>query len=156
MRVKLTSFIAAQPGDGVIKLSVGGMKRIDVGFAFEAIVGLAADHCGKRPFCVTDLTDSDLRANLRAAAEQFPFAVMAWDGHQAEALGLRAGSAPHQALTFALARGSACAAEFAAAAGVSISNASTRFNNLWARGLLQRTESTARSGGREYLYHPVI
>lgn len=155
MREKLTGYLAAQGGEGVVKLSMQGMKRIDVAFAFEAIVGLAAQHAGMRPFCVVDLADADLRANIRAAAEQLRFAVMTWDGQKGEALGLRTGSAAHQALAFALDRPQVRAAEFSAAAGVSISNASSRFHHLWTRGLLQRSESTASSGGVEYLYRPV-
>jgi hypothetical protein len=155
MRAQLTGQIALHRAGGVVKLSLSGMKRIDVAFAFEAIVGLAAAHGGARPFCVIDLADPDIRANLAAAADQFPFPVMTWNGQQGEALGLRPGSAAHDALAFALARPEVRAAEFSAAAGVSISNASSRFHNLWARGLLLREASMASSGGKEYVYRPV-
>ena len=154
-RLRLTDYIAARPAVGVFKLSLQGMKRIDTAFAAEAIVGLVADHCGSRPICVVDLSDADLRANLAAAAQQSRVSVMVWQGAEGEALGLRAGSAAHQALTFALRRGEVRAADFSAEAGVSISNASTRFNKLWRASLLLRQEHTASSGGKEYVYRPV-
>jgi hypothetical protein len=155
LRGKLAGHVAALPGEGVIKLSLVGIKRIDVAFAAEAIVGLVADHRGKRPICVVDLADPDLRTNLAAAAQQVKVPVMVWNGHNGDALGLRPGSALHQALVFALGRTAVRAAEFAEAAKVSISNASTRLYKLWTMGLLQRSKGSASSGGKEYVYRPV-
>jgi hypothetical protein len=155
VRDKLTHWIAGFSGAGVVKLSLSGVKRIDIAFAGEAIVPLAAEQVGKRPFCVIDLADPDLRANLAAAAAQLKVPVMAWHGLEGEALGLRPGSALHQALAFALERGEVRAAQFATKAGVSISNASWRYNRLTAAGLVVRIPGTAKSGGKEHRYRPV-
>jgi hypothetical protein len=155
IRTQLSQHIAAAPEAEVIRLSMQGMKRIDTAFALEAIVRLVDEYRATRPICVVDLADPDITDNLRAAAERIKVAVLAWNGGTARALGLRVGSAAHQALVFALARSEVRAAEFAAHAGVSISNASSRFKGLWERGLLLRTCEAASSGGKEYVYWPV-
>ncbi|HKV08338.1 MAG TPA: DNA-binding protein, partial [Thermoanaerobaculia bacterium] len=56
------------------------------------------------------------------------------------------------AFRFALERTGARASEFAAAAQISLTNASTKLKQLWEQGFLLRRENLAPSGGIEFEY----
>jgi predicted transcriptional regulator len=60
------------------------------------------------------------------------------------------------ALDFAMQRAECRAADYAAATPkMSITNASTKFKQLWEKGYLLRREIGAESGGIEFLYFPI-
>ena len=69
------------------------------------------------------------------------------------------GVAPSQgnaaAFKYALGRQYTRAADFAKKEKVSITNASTKFKQLWEQGFLLRREDQAGSGGVEFTYYPV-
>ena len=124
-------------------------------FAAEALVGLVARYGGERRLCLVDLTDADITENIAAAAERMQVPVTIWQGHRVQVLGVPPGSGARHALAFALARPQVRAADYAAAAGLSITNASSRLNRLWSSGCLLRRAGSASSGGAEYVYRPI-
>lgn len=156
VRDKLQAIIDAEPAIGLCRLSMAGIKRLDVSFATEAIALLVARNRGARQICLTELADVDVRENIAAAAERTQVAITVWTGVTVEVLGLGPGAAVQDALAFALARPQGVrAAEYAAACGLSIANASSRLKQLWERGFLLRQPGSAGSGGVEFLYRPI-
>jgi predicted transcriptional regulator len=70
-------------------------------------------------------------------------------------VGLQPAQGTVDALQFALVKPEVRAAEFAAVSGTSITNASTKFKQLWDQGFLLRQERNAESGGVEFLYRRI-
>jgi hypothetical protein len=154
---QLLNFVDENPGVAVFKISIAGVRRVDISFAAETVVELARKHRGKKGFCFVDLVDPDQRENWQAAALRAGQPIVSWD---ANAKPLILGPQPSQgtadALKFALKRREARAADYANSHGkVSITNASTKFKQLWEQGFLLRREATAESGGVEYIYFRV-
>lgn len=154
-RQKLAQSIGAQRSTGVFRISLQSVRRLDVAFASEALVGLIKDSGGIKPICLVDLADHDIRENIAAAAERMKVPLTVWNGAQAEVLGPAPSLGTRDALAFALARAQVRAAEFAQVAGISTANASTKFRQLWDEGFLIRSDGTSPSGGAEYLYRRI-
>jgi hypothetical protein len=151
---KLMEFVEAHPGTLIFRVSIGGIRRIDISFASETIVELARRYRGRKGFCFVDLEDVDQKENWEAAAQRAKQPIMSWDERgQPEILGVEPTQGNSDALRFALARQETRAAEFAASLNdVSITNASSKFKQLWEQGFLLRRETVAESGGVEYAY----
>ena len=150
---KLVDFVESKPGIAIFRVSLAGVKRIDISFASETVVELARKHRGKKGFCFVDLDDADMEENWEAAADRAKQPLMKWEGTKSHILGVKPSVGITDALDFALTRVETRASEFAGAhKGVSITNASTKFKQLWEQGFLLRRESVAESGGVEYVY----
>jgi len=149
----LVGFVEARPGVMVLRVSLAGVRRVDISFASETVVELARRYRGVKGVCLTDLTDLDMLENWDAAARKAsqPLMVQESDG-ELRTLGLEPSPGNLGAFKFALERTSARASEFAAATKVSITNASTKFKQLWEQGFLLRRENLAPSGGVEFEY----
>ncbi|MDA1035961.1 MAG: hypothetical protein O3B65_03660 [Chloroflexi bacterium] len=153
---QLLNVVEENPGAMIFKLSLKGVRRIDISFASEAIVELARRFRGSKGFCVVDLSDRDMIENLDAAAERKSQPVVAWRGKNATILGPQPTEGTREALGFAMQRGVVRATEFSSVArNVSIANSSTKFKQLWEQGFLLRRDSVADSGGIEFLYYRV-
>lgn len=153
---KLVEVVESRPGLMVLHLSLADVRRVDISFASETVVELARRYRGAKGFCLTDLTDPDMRENWDAAALRAgqPLMVKEASGHL-RPLGLEPSPGNLGAFRFAVERTSARAAEFAAAAKLSITNASTKFKQLWEQGFLLRRENLAPSGGVEFEYYRI-
>lgn len=82
--------------------------------------------------------------------------MLVWQGKAARLIGAEPTQGCREAFQFALQRQQARAAEFAESKkDISIANASTKFKQLWEQGFLLRQESTADTGGVEYVYHRI-
>ncbi len=132
-----------------------GVQRIDISFASETIVELARRYRRTKGFCLIDLTDKDLIENLDAAAERKEQPILLWNGKSASVLGPEPSEGMREAFQFAMARGQSRAAEFATKKRISIANASMKFKQLWEQGFLLRRESTADTGGVEFVYQRI-
>jgi hypothetical protein len=151
---KLMDFVEAHPGVLVFRVSQLGVRRIDISFASETLVELARRYRGRKGFCFVDLTDADQKENWAAAAQRAGQPIMSWEvGGKPVTLGLEPSQGNAEAFRFALARSETRAAEYAVSAkNISITNASSKFKQLWEQGFLLRREAAADSGGVEYLY----
>lgn len=154
---KLMEFVESHAGVLVFQVSVAGINHIDISFASETLVELARRYRGKKGFAFIDLSDTDQRENWDAAAQRGKQPIICWDRTGKPSL---VGPPPSQGTVdgfrFALGRKATRAAEFAAhAKDVSITNASSKFKQLWEQGYLLRAEATADSGGMEYIYVPI-
>lgn len=149
----LVQFVELKAATLIFRVSMAGVKRIDISFASETIVELARKHRGSKGFCFIDLVDRDMEENWDAAAERAKQPLMQWKGTKPRILGIRPSAGIADALDFALKHEETKASEFASARkGISITNASTKFKQLWRQGFLLRRETIAESGGVEYVY----
>ena len=152
---RLLAFVEKSPGTLVFKISMKGVQRMDISFASETIVELARRYRRSKGFCIVDLTDNDLIENLDAAAEKKEQPILLWGEKSADVLGPSPSEGMREAFQFAMARTQIRAAEFATKNDISIANASMKFKQLWEKGFLLRRESTADSGGVEFLYQRI-
>lgn len=153
---RLLEFVEANPGVMVFRVSMKGVQRVDISFASETVVELARRYRGSKGFCLIDLTDPDMLENWEAAASRKGQPLMVWNGVEPRLVGAEPSEGNREALRFALQKRHTRAADFAAAKhGMSITNASTKFKQLWEQGFLLRRERAAESGGVEYVYELV-
>jgi hypothetical protein len=153
---RLLAHVEDSPGVAVFRLTLAGVRRMDISFASETVVELARRYRGSKGFCFVDLADADLIENLEAAAAKKAQPLMIWHGDVARVIGAEPSQGNREALTFALDRPVVRAAEFSQATpGMSIANASTKFKQLWEQGFLLRREATAESGGVEFVYYRI-
>ncbi len=149
---RLLGFVESNPGTVIFKISMKGVQRIDISFASETIVELARRYRRTKGFCLVDLTDRDMMENIDAAGEKKEQPMLVWGQKSADLIGLEPSEGTRHAFEFAMGRSQARAAEFAAEKGLSIANASMKFKQLWEQGFLLRRESTADTGGVEFVY----
>lgn len=153
---RLLAFVEANAGTPIFRVSMKGVKRVDISFASETIVELARRYRGSKGFCLTDLHDEDMIENWDAAAERKAQPLMLWTNDKPRVLGPSPSAGNQAALQFALSRATSRASEFAEIVGnMSIANASSKFKQLWEQGFLLRTESAADTGGVEYSYRRI-
>jgi hypothetical protein len=153
---RLLAHVEATPGVIVFRLSLRGVRRVDISFASETVVELARRYKGAKGFCLMDIDDIDLVENVEAAASRKGQPLTIWSGDTARVIGVEPTQGNREAFAFALARPIVRAAEFAQATpDMSIANASTKFKQLWEQGFLLRREATAESGGVEYVYYRI-
>lgn len=150
---RLVQYVESKPGVLVFAVSVAGVKRVDISFASETVVELARRHRTGKGFCFVDLTDADMEENFAAAAERSKQPLMAWAGSKGRVMGPQPSQGLADAFSYALTKSEVRASDFAtSASNVSITNASTKFKQLWEAGYLLRQEATAASGGVEFVY----
>jgi hypothetical protein len=149
---RLLSFVEGNPGTVVFQISLKGMHRIDISFSSESIVELARRFRRSKGFCLIDLTDPDMIENIDAAGEKKGQPLLVWREKSADLIGATPSEGTRVAFQFAMSRSQTRAAEFAAQSGLSIANASMKFKQLWEQGFLLRRESTADTGGVEFVY----
>ena len=152
---RLLCFVEENPGAVVFWISMKDVQRVDISFASETIVELARRFRRTKGFCLVDLTDVDLIENIDAASQKKKQPILMWCVGSASLLGLVPSEGTREAFQFAMARAQTRAADFAARNNISTANASMKFRQLWDQGFLLRQESTANSGGVEYIYYPI-
>ena len=153
---RLLQSVEENPGTLVFRVSMKGVQRVDISFASETVVELARRYRGTKGFCLVDLIDSDLIENWDAAAARKAQPLLVWQNKSARLIGAEPTQGCQEAFRFALERPQARAAEFAETKKeISIANASMKFKQLWEQGFLLRQESTADTGGVEYVYHRI-
>lgn len=153
---RLLEFVESQPGVLVFKISLEGVRRIDISFASETVVELAKRFRGMKGFCFVDLVDPDMWENWEAAAVRKEQPIMLRTGATLRVLGPQPNQGLADALQFALKRAQTRAAEFAdSVPKMSIANASSKFKQLWQMGFLLRQELSANSGGIEFSYYRI-
>lgn len=155
MYQRLLDFIEGNSGTVVFQISMRDVQRVDISFASETIIELARRFRRTKGFCLVDLTDQDLIENIDAAGEKKEQPLLVWRGKSANLIGMKPSEGTREAFQFAMGRPQSRAAEFAVQKSISIANASMKFKQLWEEGFLLRRESTADTGGVEFLYSPI-
>jgi len=151
---RLLDAVEASPGVKVFKISMKGVRRVDISFASETVIEIARRFRCAKGFCLVDMDDPDLFENWEAAALKKEQPLVIWSKGSPKLAGPKPTAGNREALAFALERPEVRAAEFAEAKpGISIANASMKFKQLWEQGFLLRRESAADTGGIEYRYY---
>ena len=150
---RLIGFVEANPGHAVFQVALAGVTRVDISFASETVVELARRYRGSKGFCFNDLSDADMEENWDAAALKKVQPITVWAGSEPRILGLKPSQGTRDALSFAMASPTVRVAQFVEATpAMSAANASSKFKQLWEQGFLLRQESTAETGGVEFVY----
>ena len=149
---RMLTFVEHHGNALVFRVSLKGVKRIDISFASETVIELARRYRRQKGFCLVDLADQDIVENIGAAAERKQQPLLIWAGSSAELVGVKPNEGAKAAFQFAMGRNQARATEFADKTGISIANASMKFKQLWEQGFLLRRESNADTGGVEFVY----
>lgn len=153
---RLLEYVETNPGVLVYRVSLAGVKRVDISFASETIVELAFRFRGKKGFCLIDPMDPDMLENWEAAAERKNQPIIVWQKDGGHVIGPQPSKGNIGAFLFAMTRPRTRANEFVKETpGISISNASMKFKQLWERGFLLRREELAETGGVEYSYYRI-
>ncbi len=152
---RMLHFVEEHPGTVVFRISMRGVKRVDMSFASETLIELARRFRRNKGFCLVDLADADMIENIAAAGEKKEQPLMVWRGVAATLVGRQPGEGAREAFEFAIGRSQTRAAEFAAHKDLTIANASMKFKQLWEQGFLLRRESAADTGGVEFVYVPI-
>ena len=147
--------LGAHSDPAPFRISMMGVRRIDVTFATVAIVEPIRQYLGTKSVCLVDLADQDIFENIAAAADRLNVPLTIWNGDRVQMAGPPPSSGLREALDYALNRTELRAAELARAQRLSITNASTKLKQLWAKGYLMRDEAWARSGGAEFVYRRI-
>jgi len=150
---KLLDFVETHSGVTVFRISLDGVRRVDISFASETVIELARRYRTNKGFCFIDLADKDMLENWEAAAERKGQPIMVWGKGGGRVIGVQPSQGNMGAFNFALERPFARTVEFASSTpGMTIANASTKFKQLWMQGFLLRREDASGSGGIEYSY----
>lgn len=152
---RLLRFVEDNPGFLIFRISMKDVQRTDISFASETIIELARRFRRTKGFCLIDLADPDMIENIDAAAIRKEQPILLWQDKSADLIGMKPTEGTREALQFSMARSQSRASEFAAQKNLSIANASMKFKQLWEQGFLLRRESTADTGGVEFIYHRI-
>lgn len=78
--------------------------------------------------------------------------LMIWEGKKGRVIGPQPSQGNRAAFDYVLKNMSSTASEVATALDLQITNASTKFKQLWEQGFLLRRQESAESGGVEFRY----
>ena len=152
----LLNYVEAHPGIKVFRASLHRVERMDMSFASETMVQLAKRYRGNKGFCLVDVPHEDMSENIDAAALKGEQPFLVWRDSKPSILGPQPSTGTADAFRFALQRSHTRVADFVTAnPGVSLTNASNKFKQLWQQGFLLRHEQTAETGGVEYIYYRI-
>jgi hypothetical protein len=152
----LLNFVEAHPGNKIFRVSLERVERMDISFVSETMVQLAKRYRGNKGFCFVDVPHEDMAENIDAAAIKGEQPFLAWRNTKASVLGPQPAAGTADAFHFALERPYTRVADFVAGnPGISLTNASNKFKQLWQKGFLLRRERAAETGGVEYVYYRI-
>ena len=150
---RLIDEVEAHPGATVLRVSLRGVRRVDISFASVTVVELARRYRGAKGFCLEHVVDDDMLENWDAAAERKEQPLVLWTGGKCRVIGVAPTAGNTPAFLFTLKRKRVRASESATVNHTTVANASMKFNQLWRQGFLLRQEDVSPSGGREYSYY---
>ena len=81
---RLLDFVEGNSETIIFKISLDGVRRLDMSFASETLVELARRYRENKGFCLVDLADKDIVENIDAAAEKKEQPLLVWIGSPQE------------------------------------------------------------------------
>lgn len=150
----LVEDIDAHLGASVIGISLANIEAADVSFFRECVIYAVKRYSKQIAFFVFGITDEDLIDNLHGAAISGDQRLTCWVGNECRFVGPEPSTSGRALLDLIINshKTTTTTAEVAAALGISVQNASTRLKRLTDEGFLLRTEASADSGGKEFVY----
>lgn len=148
----LVESIDLLPGASVVGISLSNIEAADVSFFRECLIYTVKRYSKQIAFYVCGVTDEDIVANLHGAAISGDQNLTCWVGKECRFVGPEPSASSKALLDFVINNREATTAEAAAALEISVQNASTRLKRLADEGFLLRSEVSADSGGKEFVY----
>lgn len=139
-------------GASVVGISLVDIEAADVSFFRESIIYTVKRYSKQIAFYVFDITDEDLLSNLHGAAISGDQSLTCWVGHECRFVGPEPSASSKALLDFVVEHRETTTAKAASALDISVQNASTRLKRLADDGFLLRSEESADSGGKEFVY----
>jgi hypothetical protein len=140
----------------IVNLNLRGVERIDSSCSREALVNLVRRQRGERWFFLTGIANESVRENLEAAFERQKMSIIFRIGDEYEVVGSQVSEPLTQALRVVEKLGTATAKQVCGAIkGLMLPACNNRLRDLCDAGLLLRSEGTAPSGGKEFMYTAV-
>jgi len=140
----------------VVSISYRGLQRSDASFQREAVVELLRKYRPRLCFVATELKDKDVLANLELALQRYQLCLLLNDRGSLRILGKQPNKELSDTWRFVEKAGRVTTPRLADALDLETATASSRLSTLWKAGLLKRTEGAASTGGREFLYEPLL
>ena len=147
--------VTSSPDEDIFCISLEGIKATDSSFPRESAIALAKHFRGERGFFLEGLSSRDLIDNWNYPAEIKQQPLVIWNGDDFKFIGPQVGRANELILNYLYIHGIATASEISTELDMSIQNASTKLKNLYKQGYALRTEETADTGGKEFIYRAI-
>jgi hypothetical protein len=150
---KIDEILRGRP-ESIINLDFGGIARFDSSCSREIIVGLIRKYQGIRWFFITGVANESIRENIDAAMLKSSVAVLYRPTRNAyDVLGLSLKTHLRETLDVVERLGTTTSKEVAGRLkGLALPACINRLKDLVDAGLVMRTEGTAESGGKEFLF----
>ncbi|WP_167146031.1 winged helix-turn-helix transcriptional regulator [Pseudomonas sp. OTU750018] len=149
---KLVEAIDALPAATVVGVSLAQIDGADVSFFRECLIYAAKRFDGQIALYAFDITDEDLVSNLQGAAVSGGHRLTCWVGNECRFVGPEPSSSSISLLQLVVNNRETTTSDAASALNISVQNASTRLKRLADEGFLLRSEESADSGGKEFVY----
>jgi hypothetical protein len=154
----LVRAVEQSPQVAMFRISLAGVRCVDVSFARESVIALACRYRGEKGFCLVDVASTgdidaeDLLDNWRLAAADRQQPLTVWTDQGPRVIGPQPTVQAQELLGLVLTRKDLGTPEAAKTLKKELNNVSTRLKNLTDRGFILRQEVQAPSGGVEYRY----
>ena len=149
---KLKDYLDQNSIEGVVEISLEGIKATDASFPRESVISIIKHLNGERLFYLTGFNSKDLLDNWDYAAKaKNQLAVTNYD-NSLEIIGPDLNTSTRELINYVYSQSSVTTANVAKALGLSVQNASTRLKKLVNEGIVLREEEAALSGGKEFVY----
>lgn len=155
---KLVRVVEERPQVVMFRVSLEGVRCVDVSFARESVVRLAERYRGQKGFCLVDFEGvdgievADILDNWRLAAIDLKQPMTVWTSDGPQIIGPKPTAPAEQLLNLVLERRDLGTPEAAKTLKKELNNVSTRLKNLTDRGFILRQELPSQSGGVEFRY----
>jgi len=155
---KLIRVVEEMPQVVMFRVSLEGVRCVDVSFARESVVRLAERYRGRKGFCLVHLDGvdgiefEDILDNWRLAAVDLQQPMTVWTSDGPLIVGPQPSVPAQQLLKLVLERRDLGTPEAAKTLKKELNNVSTRLKNLTDRGFILRQELPSQTGGVEFRY----
>jgi predicted transcriptional regulator len=152
---KIDLFIFENQMVDVFGISLKGIEATDASFPRESIIALSKKYRGQKFFYLIDMNNIDLIDNWSygAIAKEQPLTI--WNGSKYQTIGPETSDANKPLLDYILKNRAATTSQVAKYFDITAQNASTRLKKIYSAGYINRTEETAETGGKEFVYKAI-
>jgi len=158
---KLVRAVEERPHVVLFRVSLDGVRCVDVSFARESVVRLALRYRGQRGFCLVDLEArddieiDDILDNWRLAALDLEQPLTVWGRDGPQIVGPQPTRPAQELLQLVLRRRDLGTPEAAKVLHKEWNSVSTRLKSLTDRGFIWRQEMPSQTGGMEFRYRAI-
>ena len=155
---QLVQDVEQSPQAVIFRISLSGIRCVDVSFARESVIELARRYRGEKGFCLVDVGSTedidaeDILDNWRLAAGDRKQPLTVWTDKGPRIIGPQPTEPAQELLSLVLTRKALGTPEAAKSLNKELNNVSTRLKNLTDRGFILRQEVPAQTGGVEFRY----